>query len=218
MSIAKISKALLDMSRFDDEVLHVTDMGIRALANAKLEPAQKCLMERIDGFRSMDQLFALSGDIVGVHGVLGKLLVTGYVAPDQQSVDSVPLAAQTWTAPSIAEKPPAATAAPQPVAGPSRAATAAVPPSKGAISELDAAKRLLALEARHLMGASADRMQPRIEACTSIAEIYDLIVKLQRHLSKTGNGAPHVSLDRLIRGLEAARKSPALPTVASAAA
>ena len=218
MSIAKISKALLDMSRFDDEVLHVTDMGIRALANAKLEPAQKCLMERIDGFRSMDQLFALSGDIVGVHGVLGKLLVTGYVAPDQQSVDSVPLVAQTRTAPSIAEKLPAATAALQPVAGPSRAATAAMPQPKGAISELDAAKRLLALEARHLMGASADRMQPRIEACTSIAEIYDLIVKLQRHLSKTGDGAPHVSLDRLIRGLEAARKSPTLLTIASAAA
>jgi len=218
MSIAKISKALLDMSRFDDEVLHVTDLGMGALAAAKLEPAQKCLMERINGFRSMDQLFALSGDIVGVHGVLGRLLVTGYVAPDRNSMDSVPVVAEARPAPPFAEKPLAVTAALQPIAGPSRAATAAMPQPKGAISELDAAKRLLALEARHLMGTSADRMQPRIEACTSIAEIYDLIVKLQRHLSKKGDSAPHVSLDRLIRGLEAARKSPTMPTVAVAVA
>ena len=56
------------------------------------------------------------------------------------------------------------------------------------------------------MGAGADRVQPRIEACTSIGDIYDLIMKLQRHLSSKGNTAPNVSLDRLIRGLEAARK------------
>ena len=215
MSIAKISRALLDMSRFDDEVLHVTDMGIRALANAKLEPAQKCLMERIDGFRSLDQLFALSGDIVGVHGVLGKLLVTGYVAPDRNSVHSDPVVVPTWSAPPVVERPRPATAAVPPVAQPSRAATAAMPQPKGAISELDAAKRLLALEARHLMGATADRMQPRIEACTSIGEIYDLIVKLQRHLSSKGNAAPNTSLERLMRGLEAARKSQ--PTSSAAA-
>ncbi|MEO8384248.1 MAG: hypothetical protein ABI583_03320 [Betaproteobacteria bacterium] len=202
MSIAKISKALLDMSRFDDEVLHITDLGIRALASAKLEPAQKCLMERIDGFRSMDQLFALSGDIVGVHGVLGKLLVNGYVAPDGNSVQDDPLVASARPATPVVEK--------------SRAATAAMPPPKVAISELDAAKRLLALEARRLMGAGAARMQPRIEACTSIAEIYDLIVKLQRHLHSKGNAAPNVSLDRLIRGLEAARKSSPMSTAAAA--
>ncbi len=216
MSIAKISKALLDMSRFDDEVLHITDLGARALAGAKLEPAQKCLMQRIDGFRSMEQLFSLSGDIVGVHGVLGKLLVTGYVAPDRNSVHSDPIVAPARFAPPVVEKPRAATAAAPPVAQPSRAATAAMPQPKGAISELDAAKRLLALEARHLMGAAADRMQPRIEACTSIADIYDLIVKLQRHLSSKSNAEPNESLDRLIRGLEAARKSQPMSSAAAA--
>ena len=205
MSIAKISRALLEMSRFDDEVLHITDMGVRALAGANLEPAQKCLMERVDGFRSMDQLFALSGDIVGVHGVLGKLLVAGYIAPDRNSLHNEPAAAQSRPAPAVIEKPFAATTA-APAASASRAATATNPDAKGAISELDAAKRLLALEARRLMGAGADRVQPRIEACTSIGDIYDLIMKLQRHLSSKGNTAPNVSLDRLIRGLEAARK------------
>ena len=216
MSIAQISKALLDMSRFDDEVLHITDLGFRALANAKLEPGQKCLMERIDGFRSMDQLFALSGDIIGVHGVLGKLLMTGYIAPDRNSVHNDPVVAPTWPAPPVVGRPRAVTTAMPPVASPSRAATTARPQPKDAISELEAAKRLLALEARHLMGAGADRMQPRIEACISIADIYDLIVKLQRHLNNKGNTAPNASLDRLIRGLEAARKSQPMSTGAQA--
>lgn len=214
MSIAKISKALLDMSRFDEEVLHVTDLGRSALSAAKLEPAQQRLMERVDGFRSMDQLFALSGDIVGVHGVLGKLLVTGYVAPDRNSAQNDPVIAPARP-PLAVEKArtvPVVAAVP---AVPSRAATAAKPPPKAAISELDAAKRLLVLEARRLMGSAADRMQPRIEACTSIAEIYDLIVKLQRHLSSKGNAAPNISLDRLIRGLEAARKSSPMSTAAA---
>ncbi|MCY7389474.1 MAG: hypothetical protein LH481_15685 [Burkholderiales bacterium] len=215
MSIAKISKALLDMSRFDDEVLHVTDLGRSAFAAAKLEPAQQRLMERVDGFRSMDQLFALSGDIVGVHGVLGKLLVMGYIAPDRNSAQNDPIIAQVRP-PLVVEKARTAPAVVSAAAGPSRAATAAKPPPKAAISELDAAKRLLTLEARHLMGAAADRMQPRIEACTSIAEIYDLIVKLQRHLSSKNNAAPNASLDRLIRGLEVARKSSPMPTSAAA--
>ena len=214
MSIAKISKALLEMSRFDDEVLHITDLGVRALASAKLEPAQKCLLERIDGFRSMEQLFSLSGDIVGVHGVLGKLLVTGYVAPDRNSVHSDPVAAQARPATPVVEKPRAVSAAVPTTTSHSRAATATRPQPQAAISELDAAKRLLALEARHLMGASADRMQPRIEACTSIADIYDLIVKLQRHLTTKGDSTPNESLDRLIRGLEAARNTRTLSAVA----
>lgn len=214
MSIAKISKALLDMSRFDDEVLHVTDLGSMALAGKTLEPAQRYLMERIDGFRSLDQIFALSGNIVGVHGVIGKLLVTGYLAPEQSAARPQPAIAPASAATPVVEKAGAVSVPAAP--GPSRAATATMSPPKAAISELDAAKRLLALEVRHLMSADAYRMQPRIEACKSISEIYALIVKLQRHLSGTGNATPNVALDRLVRGLEAARKAVPLPSSAYA--
>ena len=218
MSFAKISKALLEMSRFDDEVLHVTDLGNRALAAEKLGPAQTRLLERIDGFRSMEQLFSLSGDIVGVHGVLGNLLVFGYVAPDRSSVHGGSGEVQARPEPAPLAKMHIATGAVPPVSSQSRAATAAPPEPKGATCELDTAKHLLSLEVQRLMAVGADRMLPRIEACKSIADVYDLIVKLHRHLSRRGGDKSMKSLDRLISGLEAARKSRTLPVAAATAA
>lgn len=251
MSVTKISKALLEMSRITDEVLYPTNSGLTSLAGNKLDLGPRRLLERIDGFRSIDQILAMSGDVVNVHAALGKLLAMGFISPDH---DGVATASEVEAAPPLplVEKPrvaaparpvaaPASTStrptvAPAPTAMPAAAAPIAYAPKgiqastrpiataapvtttlvsatpdiavkKILLSELDVAKRLLTLEAQHLMGNSAARMQPRIEACRSIAEIYDLIVKFRRHLSRTGTANPDVFLDRLTRGLETARKS-----------
>ena len=253
MSVTKISKALLEMSRITDAVLQPSNAGLTALAGNKLELGPRRLLERIDGFRSIDQILSMSGDVVNVHAALGKLLAMGLVtsdpdgmaaepqvvaAPPPPSVEkprvaslarqfAVPAPTPASTRPTVASAPTAAPAVAAPIARAPKAIPSAAAPiapavaaktvpvstapataaKKVILSELDEAKRLLTLEAQHLMGNSAARMQPRIEACQSIAEIYDLIVKFRRHLSRTGTANPDVFLDRMTRGLETARKS-----------
>ena len=259
MSVTKISKALLEMSRITDEVLYPTNSGLTALAGNKLDLGPRRLLERIDGFRSIDQILAMSGDVVNVFAALGKLLALGLISPDRDGVATAPeveaapplplvekprVAAPARPVAAPASTPTRPTVAPAPTVMPAAAPIANAPEGIPAVtrpiapatpvttspvsampaiavkkillSELDVAKRLLTLEAQHLMGNSAARMQPRIEACRSIAEIYDLIVKFQRHLSRTGTANPDVFLDRLTRGLEAARKSKPKPTATAA--
>ena len=81
-SVRKISKALLDLASMSDAVLHTTPKGQSALGNSKLDSAQKNLLERIDGFRSIDQVLAMSGDLFAVHAALGKLMALGLVTTD----------------------------------------------------------------------------------------------------------------------------------------
>lgn len=57
-----------------------------------------------------------------------------------------------------------------------------------------------------VLGNGAAKLKPRIEACNSIEDIYDLIVKFQEHLATTGKADPKVFLDRLTRGLAEARQ------------
>ena len=270
MSVTNISRALLEMSRIADQMLHPTNAGLTAMAGTKLALGPRRLLERIDGFRSIDQILSMSGDVVNVHAALGKLLAMGLVTPDPHAVAAVPEVEAAPPPPAV-EKPRAAAVArqatapaqavaravtppptptrpkitPAPTAMPTAAAPIAYAPKgiqvltrpiapaapvtttlvsatpdiavkKILLNELDVAKRLLTLEAQHLMGNSAARMQPRIEACRSIAEIYDLIVKFRRHLSRTGTANPDVFLDRLTRGLETARKSKPKPSAIAA--
>ncbi|MEP7156041.1 MAG: hypothetical protein ABI905_09720 [Betaproteobacteria bacterium] len=265
-----ISKALLDLASVSETVLITTAKGRALLKEPKLELGSRGLLERIDGFRSIEQLLAMSGDIIAVHGVLGKLIASGCVATESGAVVQASPAVEERRPPAPVAKPaapppsPARTAAPvvakavaptaakpaapispispaSPVAGAPRPvakplpvkpvvaaiapaaqaapaitpkpvlapASAPAPVTRGPIkmpTELDNAKRLLFIEAKAVLGNGAAKLKPRIEACGSIEDIYDLIVKFQDHLAATGKADPKVFLDRLTRGLAEARQ------------
>ena len=231
-NVRKISKALLDLASVSDAVLHITSKGQAVLGNAKLDSAQRNLLERIDGFRSIDQVLAMSGDLFAVHAALGKLMALGLVTTDYKvselaevaAVEPVraalveaPVAARANAPVTNAKPTPVAPKAPIPVATPKAAAAApagfarpifiAAPDSDlGLLSELDNAKFLLLEEAKLALGKGAEKLRSRIEGCNSIEEIFDLIVKVQEHLNTSGKGDPELFLDRLTTGLAAARK------------
>ncbi len=63
-----------------------------------------------------------------------------------------------------------------------------------------------------MFGNKAPKVIEKVDACKSVEEIYDIIVKVQGLLAKTGKGDPDVFLDRLTNGLQrirAAQKSAA---------
>ena len=188
-SNAAIAKLFLDLSQVADTVLYPTGRSRALAANQKLGAGQRALLERIDGFRSIDQLLSMSGDVVDVHATLGKWLAEGVVTTDPDAISEQPVAVH--------------------------AAVGKVTPVAARTGELDSAKRLLMLEAKLLLGTSAGRLTPRIAACESIEQVYDLIVKFQEHLAKTGKADPDVFLDRLSKGLAAVRNQPAAGVRAS---
>jgi len=179
-SNAAIAKLFLDLSQVADTVLYPTGRSRALATNQTLGAGQRALLERIDGFRSIDQLLSMSGDVVGVHATLGKWLAEGVVTTDPDAVREQPVTVASAAEPAAAKS-----------------------------GELDSAKRLLMLEAKLLLGSSAGRLTPRIAACESIEQVYDLIVKFQEHLAKTGKADPDVFLDRLSKGLAAVRNQPA---------
>ena len=182
-SNAAIAKLFLDLSQVADTVLYPTGRSRALATNQTLGAGQRALLERIDGFRSIDQLLSMSGDVVGVHATLGKWLAEGVVTTDPDAVREQPVIVAT--------------------------VASAAEPAAAKSGELDSAKRLLMLEAKLLLGSSAGRLTPRIAACESIEQVYDLIVKFQEHLAKTGKADPDVFLDRLSKGLAAVRNQPA---------
>ena len=219
-SVPKISKALLDLASVSDAVLHATPKAQGALKNGKLEATQKNLLERIDGFRSIDQLLAMSGDLFGVHAALGKMMAAGLVTSDfklgSDTEESVPVPATAPAAvtpvPTLkpAASPKIAVAVPEPkMVSVAKVAAPRPPPESPPLSELDNAKRLLLEEAKMALGKGAEKLRTRIDACRSIEEIFDLIVKVQEHLTTTGKADPEIFLDRLTNGLAAARAKPA---------
>jgi hypothetical protein len=224
-SVSKISKALLDLSQVADAVLYPTRKGNSAVGSKELDHSQRCLLERIDGFRSLEQVLSMSGDVVGVHAAMGKLLALGFVTSDPALINVQPAAlakverterlekAEKASAPVVATK-AAAPVPPKPVvkapaanANVSVAAPSTTTPAAAA-SEIESAKRLLLLEAKMALGAGAAKLTPRVQACTTIEEVYDLIVKFQQHLAKTGKADPDVFLERLSKGLASVRNRP----------
>lgn len=225
-SVSRISKVLLDLSRVADVVLYPTRKGSSAAGGKELEPGQRRLLERIDGFRSLEQVLSMSGDIVGVHASLGKLIALGFVTTDAAlinadaaapaKIDSVekverpakivppPAAAKVAAAPVGAKPLVAVKASPAPAAKPLS------PAAQAASGEIENAKRLLLLEAKLALGAGAVKLTPRVVACTTIEEVYDLIVKFQQHLAKTGKADPDVFLERLSKGLASVRNQSAV--------
>lgn len=214
-STAKICKALLDVARVAEVELHQTDKGRRALSEKLLDGDDFNLLERIDGVRSVEHLIAISDDVVNVHSVLGKLIAAGFAAaaPGVVVVEAVVEAAPAL--PVLSESKvsmvvPLPTPAPEvvptvaPIAAARATSTALVSPAP--IDEVSIAKRLLSIEAKHLFGTSAARLMPKIDACKSIEEIYDIIVKFQEHLARTGKVDPDIFLDRLTKGLAEAKK------------
>jgi predicted component of type VI protein secretion system len=236
------------------------------------------LAERIDGFRSLEQVLSISGDVVGLHAALGKLIGLGMVAVEGESdvemAPQRPAAAvepalvprqKPAPAPGMAQRSPVATpapvtrtaapakpvaaaptkpappqpsvrsAAPQPTvappATPAAAATAkpavanakpapavaasSAPKPAGAkpsaaATELAQAKALLRVEANYLFGGNAERAKKvidKVDACKSVEEIFDVIVKLQGALAKSGKVDPNVFIDRLTSGLSKLRAS-----------
>lgn len=239
-TVHKINKALLDLASVAEVVLFLTPNAQEGLKNPKLTLAEKTLLERIDGFRSIEQLLSISGDIVGVHATLGKLMAAGYVSSELTQAPAVAAPVVQKSIPARTPAKPAPMPAAKPTAGtppPAGAARSAVPPRTTAApaqmpttrptvaprtaavpppSEIDTAKRLLAVEAKLLFGDAAAKLHPRIEACHSIEDIYDLIVKFQQYLAANGKVNPDVFLDRLTQALAAARKPPAGAKRASA--
>ncbi|MBL8512636.1 MAG: hypothetical protein JNJ55_01490 [Betaproteobacteria bacterium] len=262
--VSKISKALLDISQCADVVLRVSNSGVIALRGKGISNSERCLMGRIDGFRSLEQILSISGDVIGLHATMGKLLALGMVvlegdaepqiaatpapaqaspppqpakpamvktAPTPAPAAQQPKATAKPTAPSAA-KPAAPAASAKPVAAPpapksipvlqkppvpsasAKPAPVAVPKAQGAQSELAQAKALLRVEAGYLFnGDKANKVVARIDACKNTEEIFDLIVKLQGLLAKTGKVNPDVFLERLTSGLakirEAQKNAPA---------
>lgn len=226
-STLNISKALLDMARVADDVLYLTRKGSSATGDKELSHGQRNLLERIDGFRSLEQVLAMSGDVIGVHAALGKLLAAGYVTCDPAQVNAKPAAPVAAPAPvkplktATTAPVPAATPAPklavEPAkAAPPRMAAVAVPPAKPATpttrpatspanAEVENAKRLLLLEAKMVLGEGVAKLAPRIHACTSVEQVFDLIVKFQQHLAQTGKADPDVFIERLSKGLATVR-------------
>ncbi len=78
-STAAICQAMLDIASVDDTVLYATPAATAALKAGKLDNARRILLERIDGFRSLEQVLAMSGDLTSVHRLLGDLMQTGLV-------------------------------------------------------------------------------------------------------------------------------------------
>ena len=234
-SVRKISKALLDLASVSDAVLHTTTKGQSALGNSTLDSAQRTLLGRIDGFRSIDQVLAMSGDLFAVHAALGKMMASGLITTDlkvgelaheaavepTRAAAAAPIASRA-NAPVTVAKPapsvaPSTSRMPAPVATPkavvaaptvvARSIVTVTPDSDlGPLSELENAKLLLLQEAKLALGKGAEKLRVRIDACQSIEEIFDLIVKVQEHLTATGKGDPAIFLDRLTTGLAAARK------------
>lgn len=238
-SVRKISKALLDLASVSDAVLYATPKAQNAIGSGKLDGTQKNLLDRIDGFRSIDQLLAMSGDLFAVHAALAKLMAAGLVTTDfkvtagtEDSMENPPLPS-VIAAPVPAAAPVAKVTARAPVQPPAAKITSAPlvtstapkiapPPSAPSkltlpredddepVSELDNAKLLLLREAKFALGKGAEKLRTRIEACKSIEEIFDLIVKVQEHLASSGKADPDAFLDRLTTGLAAARKKSTL--------
>ncbi len=233
ISTLNISKALMDLAGAAETVLYPTAKGRAAEKNPKLDFAQRSLLERIDGFRSLEQLLAMSGDLIGVHAALGTLMMTGCVSTESNPQAETPVAtiappvartaapaarpvaAAAPRAPAVAPASPAPVPRAKPIAvapaapapAPVRsAAPAAMRVAPVVSTELDNAKRVLSHEAKMVFGNSASKVQPRIDACGSIEEIYDLIVKFQQHLTNTGKANPEVFLDRLTKGIASARQ------------
>ena len=231
-NVRKISKILLDLASVSDAVLYATPKAQNANISGKLDDTQKKLLERIDGFRSIDQLLAMSGDLFAVHAALARLMAAGLVATDfkvtDESMGSIaasiapaapaPVAKTPERAPA---QPPAAKATPTPPVtppSPKIAPSPSAPPNLAPpsedddepLSELDNAKLLLLREAKFALGKGAEKLRTRIEACKSIEEIFDLIVKVQEHLASSGKADPDAFLDRLTTGLAAARKKSTL--------
>jgi hypothetical protein len=228
-STANVKKALLDLASIDTAVLNVTPKAQAALKGKKLDHAERTLLERIDGFRSLEQLLAMSGDLTSVHAILGQLMVSGYAVsetPDDEEAD-VPFDVEPLAAEPVEVKPVAPKAASaKPVAakpGPVKAAKAApvtlalAPDEPDAdepilavepdgLDEVGRAKQLLLMEAKRFLGPGAEKLRSRIEQSQSIADVYDLIVKVREHITKTGKGDPNVFLEDLITGLAFARK------------
>ncbi len=134
-------------------------------------------------------------------------------APKPEPPAEAPKAAKPAAAPDVplsAEPPAPAVKPAKPetkAAVPAAAKTTSAPTREpAAVDEVSIAKRLLSIEAKHLFGTSAARLLPKIEACKTIEEIYDIIVKFQEHLAKTGKVDPDVFLDRLTKGLAEAKK------------
>jgi hypothetical protein len=230
-STAKICRALLDVARVAEVELHQTEKGKRALSEKLLDGDDFNLLERIDGVRSVEHLLAISDDVVNVHSVLGKLIAAGFAAAApgagvheviiesvEDSLDFAASNVSTGAHASTSAPAVVSTMAPMPVAVHSTPAavpaptplpavkTSTLPPQPAPVDEVSIARRLLSIEAKHLFGASAARLLPKIEACKSIEEIYDIIVKFQQHLAKTGTVDPDVFLDRLAKGLAEAKK------------
>lgn len=220
ISTLNISKALMDLAGAAETVLYPTAKGRAAEKNPKLDFAQRSLLERIDGFRSLEQLLAMSGDLIGVHAALGTLMMTGCVSTESNPQAETPVAtiappvartaapAARPVAAAAPRAPAVAPASPAPVprAKPIAVAPAAMRVAPVVSTELDNAKRVLSHEAKMVFGNSASKVQPRIDACGSIEEIYDLIVKFQQHLTNTGKANPEVFLDRLTKGIASARQ------------
>jgi hypothetical protein len=190
-SVVRISKALLDLAAVSDAVLYATPMARTALTSAKLDSTQRNLLARIDGFRSLEQLLAISSDLVGVHAALGKLMAAGLVTTASKVDAEV-------AEPVNAERPEEEIKQPKRKAPPVQ--------TEAPVGELDNAKQLLLFEVKLALGKGAEKLRPRIQACSSIGEIYDLIVKIQQHLKDTGKADPDVFLDRLTDDLAKARK------------
>jgi hypothetical protein len=243
--ISKISRALHDLAQASDAVLRVTGNGVAALRGKDLSNSERCLLEdRIDGFRSLEQVLSISGDLVGLHAALGKLVALGLVAVEGDAEIAEPVAAKpakpAAAAPvspappqppvpnkpaipvaRVAATPPRTPTAPQPAPAaplPAKAAVARTPtqatksapaapaakPSEAA-KELAQAKALLRVEAGYLFGDKAPRVIARVYACKSVEEIFDVIVKLQGLLAKSGKADPNVFIDRLTTGLSKLR-------------
>jgi len=109
-----IGKALQDLAGVDDAVLYCSAKGLAALKAGKLDGANRTLMERIDGFRSIEQLLAMSGDLTSVHGVLGKLMAAGLVESiSADDDDDFPVAEEAPPAPAPAPPKPVETPKPK---------------------------------------------------------------------------------------------------------
>lgn len=144
--ISKISKALLDISQCADVVLRLTNSGEIAMRGKGISNAERCLLERIDGFRSLEQILAISGDVIGLHATMGKLLALGMVVPEgdpepQAVAAPAPARAVAKAPPPPPMKPTAAKVSPPVAPAPQQAkaaprqmapATAKAPPAASA--------------------------------------------------------------------------------------
>ncbi len=132
-SSASVRQVLFDLASIDDAVLSPTKDGKAALRDDTLDAAQRILLERIDGFRSLEQILAMSGDLTSVHGILGSLMAAGYVVAEDAEEDDW-VEAASITAPPVkaapAKAPPAKPAAPPPAApAPAKAAPTPAKPA-----------------------------------------------------------------------------------------